>query len=152
MAIMRWVDPFKELSAIHERMNQLFDETFLPARGSGSEAAPAAAMWSPAVDIYESGDDIVVKAEIAGIDKDEVAVEVKDGILTLRGERKFEKEEKEENYHRIERSYGTFVRSFALPSSVDPEKVRAALKDGVLEVRIGKREQAKPRKVKVAVN
>ena len=150
MAIIRWVDPFKELSAIHERMNQLFDETFLPTRGS--EAAPAAAMWSPAVDIYESGDDIVVKAEVPGIDKDDVAVEVKDGILTLRGDRKFEKEEKEENYHRIERSYGTFVRSFALPSALDPEKVQAALKDGVLEVRIGKKEQAKPRKVKVAVN
>ncbi len=150
MAIMRWVDPFKELSAIHDRMNQLFDETFLPAQGS--EAAPATAMWAPAVDIYESGDDIVVKAEIPGIDRDGVAVEVKDGILTLRGERKFEKEEKEENYHRIERSYGTFVRSFALPSSADPEKVEAALKDGVLEVRIGKREQAKPRKVKVTVN
>ena len=150
MAIMRWVDPFKVLSAIHERMNQLFDETFLPAQGS--EAAPAAAMWSPAVDIYESGDDIVVRAEIPGIDRDDVAVEVKDGILTLRGERKFEKEEKEENYHRIERSYGTFVRSFALPSSADPEKVQAALKEGVLEVRIGKKEQAKPRKVKVTVN
>jgi len=150
MAIMRWVDPFKELSAIHERMNQLFDETFLPARGS--EAAPAAAMWSPTVDIYESGEDIVVKAEIPGIDRDDVAVEVKDGILTLRGERKFEKEENEENYHRIERSYGTFVRSFALPSSVDAEKVRAALKDGVLEVRLSKKEQAKPRKVQVTVN
>ena len=150
MAIMRWVDPFKELSAIHERMNQLFDETFLPARAS--EAAPAAAMWSPAVDIYESGDEIVVKAEVPGIDRDAVAVEVKDGILTLRGERKFEKEESEENYHRIERSYGTFVRSFALPSSTDPDKVEAALRDGVLEVRIGKKEQAKPRKVKVAVN
>ncbi len=150
MAIIRWVDPFKELSAIHERMNQLFDETFLPARAS--EAAPAAAMWSPAVDIYESGDDIVVKAEVPGIDRDGVAVEVKDGILTLRGERKFEKEEQEENYHRIERSYGTFVRSFALPSSADPEKVEAALTEGVLEVRIGKKEQAKPRKVKVTVN
>ncbi len=150
MAIMRWVDPFKELSAIHDRMNQLFDETFLPGRGS--EAAPAAAMWSPAVDVYESGDDIVVKAEIPGIDRDDVAVEVKDGILTLRGERKFEKEEKEENYHRIERSYGTFVRSFALPSSVDTEKVEASLKDGVLEVKLSKKELAKPRKVKVTVN
>ncbi len=151
MAIMRWVDPFKELSAIHDRMNQLFDETFLPARAS--EAAPAAAMWSPAVDIYESGDDIVVKAEVPGIDRDAVAVEVKDAILTLRGERKFEKpEEKEENYHRIERSYGTFVRSFSLPSAADPEKVAASLRDGVLEVRIGKRDAAKPRKVKVTVN
>ncbi len=150
MAIIRWVDPLKELSAIHERMNQLFDETFLPARAS--DAAPAAAMWSPAVDIYEVGDDIVVKAEVPGIDRDDVGVEVKDGILTLRGARKFEKGEKEENFHRIERSYGAFVRSFALPSSADPEKVGAALRDGVLEVRIGKKDNAKLRKVKVAVN
>ncbi len=150
MAIIRWVDPLKELSAIHERMNQLFDETFLPARAS--EAVPAAAMWAPAVDIYESGDEIVVKAEVPGIDRDAVAVEVKDGILTLRGERKFEKEENEENYHRIERSYGAFVRSFALPSSIDPEKVNAVLRDGVLEVKLTKKEQAKPRKVTVTVN
>ncbi len=150
MAIMRWVDPFRELSEIHERMNQLFDETFLPARGA--EAAPAAAMWSPAVDIYESGEDIVVKAEIPGVDRDDVAVEVKDGILTVRGERKFEKEEKEENYHRIERSYGTFVRSFALPSSVDAGNVQAVLKDGVLEVKLPKKEQAKARKVNVTIN
>ena len=149
MAIMRWVDPFKELSAIHERMNQLFDETFLPARGS--EAAPAAAMWSPAVDIYESGDDIVVKAEVPGIEKGDVAVEVKDGILTLRGERKFEKEVKEENYHRIERSYGTFLRSFALPVSVDQDKVSARFKDGVLDVELPKKEKARPRQVKVDV-
>ncbi len=150
MAIIRWVDPFRELSAIHDRMNQLFDETFLPARGS--EAAPAAAMWSPAVDVFEAGDDIVVKAEIPGIDREDVAVEVKDGILTLRGERKFEKEEDRENYHRIERSYGTFVRSFALPSSVDPDKVEASLRDGVLEVKLSKKEETKPRKVKVTVN
>jgi HSP20 family protein len=150
MAIIRWVDPFRELSAIHERMNQLFDETFPPARGG--EAAATTAMWSPAVDIYESGDDIVVKAEVPGIGRDEIAVEVKDGVLTLKGERRFEREEKEENYHRIERSYGTFVRSFGLPASVDPDKVRAALKEGVLEVRIGKKEQAKPRKVQVTVN
>ncbi len=150
MAIIRWVDPFKELSAIHDRMNQLFDETFLPSRAS--EAGPAAAMWSPAVDIYESGEEIVVKAEVPGIARDDVVVEVKDGILTLRGERKFAKEQDAENYHRIERSYGTFVRSFALPSSVDPEKVHAALKDGVLEVKLSKKEEAKPRKVKVAVN
>ncbi|MGE5663601.1 MAG: Hsp20/alpha crystallin family protein [Deltaproteobacteria bacterium] len=149
MAIIRWVDPLRELSAIHERMNQLFDETFPPARGN--EAAAPAAMWSPAVDVYESGDDIVVKAEVPGVGRDDIGVEVKDGMLTLKGERKFEKEQKE-NYHRIERSYGTFVRSFGLPASVDPEKVRAALKDGVLEVRIGKKEQAKPRKVQVAVN
>ncbi len=150
MAIMRWVDPFKELSAMHDRMNQLFDETFLQARAS--DAAPAAAMWAPAVDIYEAGDDIVVKAEVPGIERDDVAVEVKDGILTLRGERKFEREEKKEDYHRIERSYGTFVRSFALPSSVDPDKVRATLRDGVLEVKLSKKDEAKPRKVRVAVN
>ena len=150
MAIMRWVDPFKELSAIHERMNQLFDETFLPSRGS--EAAPAAAMWSPAVDIYESGDDIVVKAEVPGIDKDDVAVEVKDGILTLRGERKFEKEVSEKEYYRMERSYGTFTRSFTLPPTVDSDKIDAAFSQGVLKITLPKREESKPKQIKVKIN
>jgi len=93
-----------------------------------------------------------VKAEVPGIARDQVHVEVEGGILSLRGERKLEKEIKEENYHRVERSYGTFLRVFTLPDSVDPEKVRATLTDGVLEVRLGKREQAKPRQIQVKVN
>lgn len=106
--------------------------------------------WMPIVDIYETKDAICVRAELPGVDKDAIGVEVKDGVLTLRGERKFEKEVKEENYHRIERSYGTFHRSFTLPSSVDGEKVSARMKDGVLQVDLPKKEQAKPKQIKIS--
>jgi len=148
MAIVRWKDPIGELSSIHERMNRLFGETF------GSSLAPEEGWtrgWEPAVDIFEADDAIVVRAEIPGVEKDQVGVEVKDGILTLRGERKFERDVKEESYHRIERSYGSFQRSFTLPVSVDPDKVRASLKNGVLEVTLAKKEQARPKQIKISV-
>lgn len=147
MAIVRWKDPIGEFSSIHERMNRLFEEAFSPS------LAPEEGWnrsWEPAVDIYEVGEAIVVKAEIPGVERDQVGVEVKDGILTLRGERKFEREVKEENYHRIERSYGSFQRSFTLPSSVDPDKVRATLKNGVLEVTLQKKEQARPKQIRIS--
>lgn len=149
MAIVRWWDPWRDLSAIQEKMNQLFEDTF--ARGRGREEGFASAMWAPAVDIYETDEAVVVKAEVPGVDRDNVAIEVKDGILTLKGERKFEKEVKEENYHRMERSYGTFVRSFSVPASVDPDKITARLRDGVLEVTLPKVEKAKPKQIKVEV-
>lgn len=147
MAIVRWKDPIGELSSIHERMNRLFGEAFGPSRAPEEGWTRS---WEPAVDIYEADDAIVVKAEVPGVERDQVGVEVKDGILTLRGERKFEREVKEENYHRIERSYGSFQRSFTLPSSVDPDKVRATLKNGVLEVTLQKKEQARPKQIKVS--
>jgi len=112
---------------------------------------PGVGTWSPAVDIFETGDEIIVKAEVPGLAKDQIHVEVENGVLTLHGERKFEREVKEENYHRVERTYGAFHRSFSLPGSVDAEKVRAEMKDGILEVRLGKREQAKPKQITVAV-
>jgi HSP20 family protein len=108
-------------------------------------------MWTPAVDIYENNDSVVVKAELPGVEKDQISVEVKDGILTMRGERKLEKEVKEESYHRIERSYGTFQRSFSLPVSVNQDKVTARFQDGVLEVKLPKKEQAKPKQIQVDV-
>lgn len=147
MAIVRWKDPIRELSSIHERMNRLFGEAFGPLREQ-EEGWPRS--WEPAVDIYEADDAIVVKAEVPGIERDQVNVEVKDGILMLRGERKFEQEVKEENYHRIERSYGTFQRSFTLPSSVDPDKVHAKLRNGVLEVTLRKKEQARPKQIRIS--
>jgi len=147
MAIVRWKDPIGDLSSIHERMNRLFGEAFGPSRAPEEGWARS---WEPAVDIFETEDAIVVKAEIPGIERDQVDVEVKDGILTLRGDRKFAREVKEENYHRIERSYGSFQRSFTLPSSVDPDKVRATLGNGVLEVTLQKKEQARPRQVKIS--
>jgi HSP20 family protein len=146
MAIVRWKDPFAEMTKVHETMNRLFEETFSPVlaregRGSGS--------WEPAVDIYETDDEIILKAEVPGIGKDQVSIEVKEGVLTLSGERKFEKEVKEEQYHRVERSYGAFHRTFTLPSSVDADQVNASLGDGVLKIRLPKREEAKARQIAV---
>jgi len=146
MEIVRWRDPFGELDSIHERMNRLFEEAFAPSR---SREETWAGTWEPAVDIYESDDAIVVTAELPGVEKDQVSVEVKDGVLTLRGERKFERDVKEESYHRVERAYGTFHRSFTVPPGVDPEKVQASMKDGVLAIRLEKREEAKPKQIAV---
>lgn len=149
MAIVRWWDPLRDLSSIQEKMNQLFEDTF--SRTRGRDEALGKGMWTPAVDIYETDDAVVVKAELPGLEKNQISVDVKDGILTLHGERKFEKEVKEENYHRIERAYGSFHRSFSLPSSVEQEKIGAKFKDGVLEVTLPKQERAKPKQIKVDV-
>jgi len=149
MAIVRWLDPFRDLSAIQERMNQIFEDAL--ARSRGREEGLRTGMWTPAVDIYENNDSVVVKAELPGVERDQISVEVKDGILTLRGERKFEKEVKEESYHRIERSYGNFQRSFSLPVSVEQDEVTARFKDGVLEVILPKKEQARPKQIQVDV-
>ncbi|MGE5247495.1 MAG: Hsp20/alpha crystallin family protein [Verrucomicrobiota bacterium] len=148
MALIRWTDPFRDIAVLQDRMNRLFGD-FLE-RSHPPEEGMGTGVWMPSVDIYETKDAVCVRAELPGVDKDAVHVEVKDGVLTLRGERKFEKEVKEENYHRIERSYGTFHRSFTLPSSVDAEKVTARMKDGVLEVDLAKREQAKPKQIEIA--
>ena len=149
MAIVRFWDPMKELSSLQNRMNRVFEETFGSPLYRGEQ--PGVGTWSPAVDIFETGDEIIVKAEVPGLAKDQIHVEVENGELTLHGERKFEREVKEENYHRVERTYGAFHRSFALPGTVDAEKVKAEMKDGILEVRLGKREQAKPKQITVAV-
>jgi HSP20 family protein len=148
MALIRWTDPFRDVASLQDRMNRLFGD-FLE-RGRGGEEGLETGIWMPNVDIYETKDAICVRAELPGVDKEAVHVEVKDGVLTLRGERKFEKEVKEENYHRIERSYGRFHRSFQLPSSVDEEKVTARMKEGVLEVDLPKKEQAKRREITIA--
>lgn len=149
MAIVRWLDPFRDLTSIQERMNQIFEDAL--SRTRGREEGLRTGMWTPAVDIYEKTDSVVVKAELPGVEKDQISVEVKDGILTLRGERKFERDVKEESYHRIERAYGSFLRSFSLPVSVDQDKVSAKFKDGVLEVELPKKEKAKPKQIKVDV-
>jgi len=150
MAIVRWLDPFRDLTSIQERMNQIFEDAL--SRSRGRDEGLRTGMWTPAVDIYERNDAVVVKAELPGVEKEQISVEVKDGILTLRGERKFERDVKEESYHRIERSYGTFMRSFSLPVSVDQDKVKAAFRDGVLEVELPKKEQAKPKQVRVDIS
>jgi HSP20 family protein len=149
VAIVRWLDPFRDLSSIQERMNQIFEDAL--ARSRGREEGLRTGMWTPAVDIYENSDFVVVKAELPGVEKNHISVEVKEGILLLRGERKFEKEVKEESYHRIERSYGSFQRSFSLPVSVDQDRVTARFEDGVLEVKLPKKEMAKRKQIQVDV-
>lgn len=147
MAIIRWMDPARELVGMQDRMNRLFEEFFGSRR---HEEGLAGGAWAPVVDIHETDDAVVVSAELPGIEKDQVNVEYKDGVLALRGERKFSREVKEENYHRIERSYGTFHRSFSLPAPVEEEKISARMKDGILEIRLPKKEAAKPKQIKVA--
>ena len=145
MAIIRW-DPFRDMVTLRERMNRLFEEM---AASRGEEKDLATSSWAPAVDIYETENEVVLTAEIPGIEEKDVEIKVEDNTLTLRGERKFEKETKEENYHRIERAHGSFFRSFTLPNYVDQDKIEAEHENGILKIRMPKRAELKPRKVKI---
>jgi len=148
MAIMRW-DPFRDLVSIQERMNRLFDQTL--ARTRGEEEGIATSTWMPSVDIYETPDRVVLKAELPGLTREDIDINVRNHTLTLRGERKFEKEVREENYLRIERAYGSFQRSFTLPTTIQQDKIKAIFKDGVLEVSLPKAEEARPKQIKIDV-
>jgi HSP20 family protein len=148
MTLTKW-DPFKDLVSLQDRMNRLFDESVRNVR-PGDEAL-SSAIWSPAVDIYETEDEVVVKAELPEVNQKDIDVQIENSTLTLRGERKFNKETKKENFHRIERAYGSFSRSFTLPSTIDQEKIRADYKDGILKISMPKREETKPKQIKVAV-
>ena len=148
MALVKW-DPFRDIITLRERMDRMFEDSL--SRFRMPEEATMPTFWSPSVDIYETDENIVLKAELPGVDKKEVSVEVKDSTLILKGERKREKEVKEENYHRVERSFGTFMRSFSLPVNVKQDQVKAKFRDGVLEVTLPKAEEAKPKQVKVEV-
>jgi HSP20 family protein len=143
MIPVRW-DPFREVLTLQDRMNRLFGDA--PSRWTEDEPGGA---WAPAVDIFEMGDDLVVRAELPGVQKDDIEVSVENGVLTIRGERRKEKELQEENVHRIERRYGSFVRSFTLPTTVSAEKIKATYKDGVLDLVLPKAEEAKPKKVMI---
>ena len=140
-------DPFRQ---IQERLNRVFGENmdfFKPMAGENWSLAT----WTPACDIYENDHEIVVKAELPEVKKEDVHVAIENNVLTIRGERKFSEETKQENYHRVERSYGEFMRSFTLPNFVDNTKVNADFKDGILRVTMAKREEAKPRQIEVKV-
>jgi HSP20 family protein len=137
--------------ATERGFDRLFRDAFssvLPVR----EGELPTRAWAPAVDICENENNIVLKAELPGVDPKDVEVRVEDNTLYLKGERKFEKDTKEENYHRIERSYGSFARSFALPNSIDGEKVAAEYQDGLLTLTLPKREEAKPKTIKINVS
>jgi len=143
MALVRW-DPFHELTALQSEVNRLF------SRAGAGEVADRQS-WTPSVDVIETDDAIKLKAELAGMDPDDIGIELQDNVLTVTGERKFEEEVKEDKYYRIERRYGGFSRSIALPQTADEEKIEANYQNGVLEVVIPKAEIAKPKKISVAV-
>jgi len=149
MAVIRW-DPFREMASLQERMNRLFSDFRL--RPPLGEEEITQGTWVPPVDIYETGESIVLEVELPGITKEDITVEVKNNTLTLKGEKKFEREVKEENYHRVERSYGSFQRAFTLPSTVQQDKVKAKFKEGILEITLPKVEEAKPKQIKVEVS
>lgn len=143
--ITRW-DPFRDLVQLQDRVNRLFQES-----ATGRQEGLDTTAFVPPVDIYEDEHSIVLKVEVPGIDQKDLDVRIENNTITIRGERKFEKETKEENYHRVERRYGSFQRSFGLPNTVNPEQVTANYENGILKVTLGKRAEAKPKQIKVNV-
>lgn len=150
MAIVRW-EPFRDLVSLQDRMNRLFDSSYRGVGAAGEEDWALGGSWAPAVDIFEHEGNIVLKAELPGVDAKDVDVRVENNVLTLKGERKFDTEVKRESYHRVERSYGTFTRSFTLPTVVDTGSIKAEFKEGVLRVTLPKREEAKPKQIAISV-
>ena len=146
--LSRW-NPMREFDDMQKRISSLLD--FAPTTNGGEQETLTAAEWLPSVDITEDEKEYLVKAELPGLKKEDIKVNVEDGVLTITGERKFEKEEKNKKYHRIERSYGNFTRTFTLPEAVKADKVAAEFKDGVLHVRLPKDETAKPKTIEVKV-
>ena len=145
MAINRW-DPFREVVALQNRMNTLFGNL-----NNETESPLTTASFTPAVDVYEDDKKVVLKLEVPGIEEKDLDIRVENHTLTVKGERKFDKEEKEENFHRIERRYGSFYRAFTLPSTVDTENVDAKYEAGVLKLELKKKPEAQPKQIKVNV-
>ena len=143
MTIVRWT-PFRGLMDIQDEMNRMFNSV---ARTSDSGTG----VWGPSVDISENENEIVVVAEVPGMKRENINISIQDNVLTLKGEKKRESDENEENYHRIERSYGVFERSFSLPSVIQTDRVTASYKNGVLSIKLPKAEEAKPKQIDIAV-
>jgi len=146
MAIVKY-NPFRDLRAMQEQMNRLLDMAW--NREIGEELREG--IWQPPVDIYEDENSVVIKAELPGVDQKEIDIRIEDNTLTLRGERKHSQEVKKENYHRVERFYGTFQRSFSLPHTINQEQVKATCEHGVLTITLPKREEKKPKQINVEV-
>ncbi len=138
MAIIRW-DPFRDMTQVQNQFNRLVDQVW-----SGRQES-----WLPAVDVFDTKDSVVLKAELAGMDPDEIQIEVEDNVLTIKGERKFEETVDEERYYRVERRFGSFQRNLALPQGVKPEDISAAYEDGILTVTVPKVEEEKPKRIEV---
>jgi HSP20 family protein len=146
MNLVKW-NPWREMPMLHNRINRMFDDPFFSLGRLSDE--DSLGMWNPAVDLYEKDDQFIIKAELPGVNKDDIKVDLKDRVLTLSGERTYENEVKEENYYRRERSYGKFQRAFTLPADVDSEKIKAEFKDGVLQIEVPKPEDRKAKQVTV---
>lgn len=147
MAITRW-DPFRDVLALQNRLNSVFQDY---NRGKEGDVLATTA-FVPPVDVYEDEHKIVLKLEVPGMKESDLDIQLENNLLTVKGERKFEKEEKEENFHRIERRYGSFYRSFTIPNTVNPENVKASYDAGVLNIQLEKRAEARPKQIKVQVN
>ena len=144
MALVRW-DPSREVDSLQSEMNRVFDAFLGMPAGNGR----AVRRWVPAMDLVESDDHLVLRADLPGLERDDVEIEIKDGVLTLSGERNAEHEEKADGFYRVERAYGSFSRSVTLPESIEPDRVSAEFANGVLEVRIPKPEERKPHRVEI---
>ncbi len=145
-SVIRW-DPFRNLSGLQEQVNRLFDSGL---RGRSDESALTT--WAPSVDIYETENELVLKADLPEVAEKDIDIHIENNMLTVRGERKFEQKVKEENYLRVERSYGSFSRSFSLPNTVDTDAIKAEYKNGVLTVTMPKRAESKPKQVKISTS
>ena len=145
MAIIRW-DPFRDLVTLREKMNRLFEDA---VTSRSEEKDLVTSSWAPAVDIYEDENELVLTAEVPGIEEKDIEIKLEDNTLSIHGERKMEKETKEENYHRLERAYGSFYRTFTLPNYIDQEKIQAQHENGILKITMPKRPELKTRKVKI---
>ena len=147
MAYLTRFEPFRELVNFQNQMNRIFQDY-----GRGSDELLTSGTFVPPVDIYEDEHNITLKLEVPGLQEKDLDIQLENNTLTVKGERKFEKEEKEENFHRIERRYGAFARSFTLPNTVDPENVQANYESGILKITLAKRAEAKPKQIKVGVS
>jgi HSP20 family protein len=146
MAIVRW-DPSRELDSLQGEMNRLFDGFF--GTGAGTRNGASLRRWIPAMDLVEAGDELVLRADLPGMSEDDVAIEIKDNVLTVSGERRSEHEDKGESFYRAERAFGSFSRSLTLPEGVEPDSVSAKFREGVLEVRVPKPQERKPHRVEI---
>jgi HSP20 family protein len=146
-AITQW-DPFRNLTSLQDHVNRLFDGAFVQGRNTQTDLAT----WAPAVDIYEGQNELVAKVDLPGIEEKDIDIRLENNTLTIRGERKFEKSVNEDNYLRVERAYGSFTRTFSLPNTVNAEGINAAYNNGVLTVHLPKREESKPKQVKINVS
>jgi HSP20 family protein len=144
--VSRW-DSLRGLNSLQDQMNKLFDETFYRGRSAESEMGT----WAPAVDIYETEQELVLKADLPDVNEHEIDIRVENNMLTVRGERKFQHEVSQDSFLRIERAYGPFSRSFSLPNTVDTEAIKADYRTGVLSVRMPKREESKPKQIRIGV-